>query len=110
VKTPEDAGRAVADMLSLADPPTAFFCANNRITVGALTELHRRGSDAPLLGFDDFELSHLMPRPLTLIAYDVRELARVGTERLFERIDGDQSWPATRVLPTHLVERGARPS
>jgi LacI family transcriptional regulator len=106
VKTPDQAARVVAEMLRLADPPTAFFGANHRITVGALTELHRRGSDAALLGFDDFELSHLMPRPVTLIAYDPRQLARVATQRLFDRIGGDQSWPATTILPTHLVHRG----
>jgi LacI family transcriptional regulator len=106
VKTPEDAGRTIADMLDLPDPPTAFFCTNNRLTVGAVQELYRRGSDAALLGFDDFELSHLMPRPMTLIAYDVKELARLAADRLFERIAGDQAWPTTTVVSTTLVERG----
>jgi LacI family transcriptional regulator len=108
VKTPDDAARAVAEMLDRADPPTAFLCTNNRITVGALQELWRRGSDAALVGFDDFELSHLMPRPVTVIAYDTRELARTATELLFRRISGDQSRPETTVLPTRLVERGIR--
>jgi len=39
VKTPSDAAAAVAEMLDQADPPTAFFCTNNRITVGAVQEL-----------------------------------------------------------------------
>jgi LacI family transcriptional regulator len=108
VKTPDAAARAVAELLDQADPPTAFFCTNNRITVGALQELCRRGSDAALVGFDDFELSHLMPRPMTVIAYDTRELARTAAELLFRRIGGDQSRPATTVLPTRLVERGIR--
>jgi len=106
VKTPGDAARAVTQMLDQADPPTAFFGTNNRITVGALQELYRRGSDAALVGFDDFELSHLMPRPVTVIAYDTRELARTATELLFQRINGDRSRPATTVLPTRLVDRG----
>ncbi len=108
VKTPHDAARAVAELLDRADAPTAFFCTNNRITVGALQELWRRGSDAGLVGFDDFELSHLMPRPLTVIAYDTRELARTAAELLFRRIGGDPSPPATIVLPTRLVDRGIR--
>ncbi len=108
VKGPDDAARVIAEMLVLADPPTAFFCTNNRITVGALQELYRRGSDAALLGFDDFELSHLMPRPLTVIAYDARELGRIAAELLFKRIGGDASWPTTTIVPTHLVERGIR--
>ncbi len=107
VKGPDDAARVVAEMLTLADPPTAFFCTNNRITVGALHELYRRGNDAALLGFDDFELSHLMPRPLTVIAYDVREFGRLAADRLFQRIGGDQSWPSTIIVPTHLIERAS---
>lgn len=108
VKTPEDAARAVAELLDQADPPTAFLCTNNRITVGALQELWRQGNPAALVGFDDFELAHLMPRPFTVIAYDLRELARTAAELLFRRIGGDGSWPATIVLPTRLVDRGIR--
>jgi LacI family transcriptional regulator len=104
--TPEEAARAVAEMLDRPNPPTAFFCANNLITVGALTELHRQANDAALVGFDDFELSHLMPRPLTIVAYDVAALGRVAVERLFRRINGERMRPATTVLPTKLVERG----
>ena len=106
VRTPADAARAVGEMLDRADPPTAFFCLNNRITVGAIEELWRRGSDAGLAGFDDFEFSHLMPRPFTVVAHDPRELARTATEQLFRRIAGDESWPLSQILPTHLVERG----
>jgi LacI family transcriptional regulator len=109
VKTPDDAARAVAEMLDSADPPTAFFCTNNRITVGALQELWRRGDDrVGLVGFDDFELSHLMPRPFTVIAYDTVELARTATELLFRRISGDRSWPVTLILPTRLIDSGIR--
>jgi LacI family transcriptional regulator len=106
--TPEAAARAVAEMLADPRPPTAFFCANNRTTVGALTELHRQGSDAALVGFDDFELSHLMPRPLTIVAYDVAALGRVAAERVFRRIGGERMRPSTTVLPTHLVQSGIR--
>ncbi len=93
-------------MLAMPDPPTAFFCLNNRITVGALQELWARRSGAGLVGFDDFELSHLMPRPFHVVAYDPAELARIAAERLFARIGGDQSWPSTRTLPTYLIKRG----
>jgi LacI family transcriptional regulator len=108
VRAPDDAAAAVRELLDMDDPPTAFFCANNRITVGALQELYRLRSDTALLGFDDFELSHLMPRPMTLIGYDPCEMARVAADRLFERIAGDQSPPTTVILSTHLVERGMR--
>lgn len=106
VAHPGEAARAVASMLDGADPPTAFFAGNNRISVGAIQELYRRGHDAALVGFDDFELSALMPRPLTVIAYDVQELGRAAAVRLFERIGGDDSWPSETVIGTRLVQRG----
>lgn len=109
VSDPDGAARAVAAMLDANDPPTAFFTGNNRITVGAVRELYRRGSRAALMGFDDFELSALMPRPLTVIAYDVRELGRAAAVRLFERIGGDASWPSEITIPTRLVQRGVEP-
>jgi LacI family transcriptional regulator len=109
VKTPDDAAGAVAELLDGADPPTAFFCANNRITIGALHELWRRDANGvELIGFDDFELSHLMPRPVTVIAYDTVQLARTATELLFRRIAGDRTRPVTMVLPTRLVDSGIR--
>jgi LacI family transcriptional regulator len=107
IRDPAAAARTVAELLDQPDPPTAFFSLNNRITVGVIEELCRRGSDAALLGFDDFDMARLVPYPLTVIAYDTRELARAATELLFRRIGGDRSLPRTVVLPTELVARGA---
>lgn len=106
VREPATAARAIGDMLDQYEPPTAFFTLNNRITAGAVEELWRRRSDADLVGFDDFELSHLMPRRFNVVAYDTRELARQAAHLLFERIAGDTSPPRTVMLPTSLVERG----
>ncbi len=108
VRDPASAAAAVGEMLDSADPPTAFFALNNRITVGVVQELWRRKSPAGIVGFDDFELSHLMPVPLTVIAYDTRELARQAAELLFARISRESFWPRTVVLPTRLLERGLR--
>ena len=108
VRDPETAARVVGALLDGADPPTAFFGTNNRITVGILGELHRRRSPAAVVGFDDFEMSHLMPRPFTVIAYDTRALGRQAAELLFRRVGGDRSAPTTTILPTVLVDRGLR--
>ncbi|GII55924.1 LacI family transcriptional regulator [Planotetraspora thailandica] len=109
IRGPSAAARVVSEMLDRPDAPTAFFSLNNRITLGVIEELHRRGSDAALLGFDDFDMAGLVPYPLTVIAYDTRELARAAAELLFRRIEGDRSWPRTVVLPTELVARGLAP-
>jgi LacI family transcriptional regulator len=106
VRDPHTAARTVAALLDRPDPPTALFGTNNRITVGILGELWRRGGPEDLLGFDDFELSHLMPRPLTVISYDAHAFGRSAAELIFRRIAGDRSWPSTTTLPTRVVDRG----
>jgi LacI family transcriptional regulator len=101
------AGRAaVAELLGRDDPPTAFFASNNRITVGVVEELWWRRAEADVVGFDDFELSHLLPRPVTVVAYDVAEIGRAGAELLFGRIAGDSGPTQRIVVPTTLVQRG----
>ena len=90
VREPVSAAKATAEMLDRTDPPTAFFTLNNRITVGALQELWRRGNDAALVGFDDFELSHLMPRPLTVVAL---RRTRVRAHRGRVALRTRQPWP-----------------
>jgi LacI family transcriptional regulator len=106
---PSAAATAVGELLDGPRPPTAFFSGNNRITIGALTELIRRDSDVELVGFDDFESSALMPRRFTVVTFDDRELGRRGAEMLFGRIAGSRTPPVTSVLPTRLEERGIGP-
>src|SRR5262249_3930154 len=102
-----DIEAAVTEMLESAQPPTALFCLNNRLTLGALSALDRAGRDPEVVGFDDFEPAGLLPVPLTVGSYDAREIGRAGAGVLCERIDGDQSRPRTVVIPTRLVDRSA---
>ncbi|MFC7643174.1 substrate-binding domain-containing protein [Streptosporangium lutulentum] len=108
VRDPAAAARAVAEMLDRPNPPTAFFSLNNRITLGVIEELHRRGSDAALLGFDDFDMARLVPYPLTVIAYDTHELARTATDLLFRRIGETGPGPVRWCSPPSWWSRASR--
>jgi LacI family transcriptional regulator len=102
-----EAARAEMDrLLDLDDPPTAVFCAYNRITEGVVTSVWERGADTMVAGFDDFRFSRLVPVPLLLVAYDAREYGRTAAERLFARIAGDDSAPRHLTFPTQLVRTG----
>lgn len=108
IHSPHEARRAVARMMDLAEPPTAIFCGNNRSTIGTVEELWRRGSTVEVSGFDDFEMSRLLPQSVTIVDYDTARLGVLAAERLFDRID-DASLPSRdRFLPTHLVSRGGK--
>jgi len=106
VRGPEEARLAVGRLLLLDSPPTAFFCGNNRSSIGALRTLWERQSTEALVAFDDFALAELMPRPFRVLRYDNRALGTLGAELLFRRINGEIFDPVTVVLPTELCPRG----
>jgi LacI family transcriptional regulator len=105
----EDSAQACVAMLSGDDPPTAFFTAHLRSTLGAIEALSSLGREdtCALVGFDDFPLfDHLRPG-VSVIAQDARALGTLAAEVLFERIAGDSSPAKQHVVPTRLIERGS---
>jgi LacI family transcriptional regulator len=100
-----EAEAATRELLSLADPPTAFFATNNRACVGALRAIRGAGAPAALVGFDDFELADMLS--VTVVRHDPRQMGRRAAQLLFARLDGDERPPQRIVLPTELVVRGS---
>ena len=101
---------ATRELLGAPEPPTAFFAANNLISVGMLRALEHAGlripEDAAFAAFDDFELAAVLHPRLTLIRQPAYELGRAAAELLFDRLEG--RGPSSRqhlVLPTELIVR-----
>lgn len=71
---------AMAELLKLADWPTAIVTANDLTAIGALRVIHNRGFSVPgdfsIVGFDDIELSDIVYPPLTTLRLPRNELAR----------------------------------
>ncbi len=108
----DDAAAAVEDLLTMAEPPTAIFACNNRMSIGAVKAL-AAAADPPgsgriaLVGFDDFELADVLTPPVSVVAYDLPALGRRAADDLFDRLAGDAG-PARRVvMPTWIVARGS---
>ena len=99
------AAAAVHRQLGGPQPPTAFFSANNRTTVGGQrgirgrrTEGHRYADGVPALAsFDDVELADLLGIPLTVMSHDPRRLGATAATMLFERLNG-VAGPGPRVV------------
>ncbi|WP_423917328.1 LacI family DNA-binding transcriptional regulator [Frigoribacterium sp. 2-23] len=94
------------DLLSLAEPPTAVFTSNNRVTIGALTAV--RGLDVPpaLVGFDDFDLADLLG--VTVVSHDPGAMGREAARLALDPVGPGRERPAKRVVvPTRLVPRGS---
>lgn len=99
---------AMLELLELGCPPTAVFAANNRNAIGAIRAIGRRRADGTpvalaMVSFDDFELSEMMPMPVTVVDHDARELGREAAQLLFERLLGVAQGAARSVqMPTTL--------
>ncbi len=107
-----DAGQsetALRDLLELPKDrrPTAVLAANNRNTVGALRALRGHRHELALVGIDEFELADVLTPAVTVVRTYPERLAAVATERVFARLDGDQSPPERLIVPSELVVRGS---
>ena len=100
---------AVTRLLTMPDPPTALFSAQNMVTIAAVRALRRLGLEhtVALVGFDDFPLADLVTPGITVVAQDPPAIGRLAATVLFERIAGDNRPPATHIVPTTLVRRGS---
>jgi LacI family transcriptional regulator len=101
---------AAGELLGLAEPPTALFTANSRITIGAFRAISLAEASTALAGFDDFELADMLGLPLTIVTYNPEELGRQAATLLLDRMahgPGAGAVPTRRVVvPTTIVEYG----
>ncbi len=106
----QEAGfQGALQLMQQPDPPTALFCFNDRVAMGAYMALQRLGlhvpDDVSIIGFDNQEViaAHLLPG-LTTMQLPHYEMGCWGVDRLL----GDAPASGNRVLlPCPLVERGS---
>jgi LacI family transcriptional regulator len=109
-RTIATAEAAARELLALAEPPDALFCANNRNTIGAFRAMSGTGTRALLAGFDDFELADVLGLPLIVVAYDPGELGRQAAALLLDRMQHRDvsagTAPRRIIIPTRVVAYG----
>ncbi|GAA2120261.1 LacI family DNA-binding transcriptional regulator [Actinomadura napierensis] len=103
------AEQAVDSLMSLPEPPTALFVANNHMTIGVMRALDRRGvrvpEDLALTVFDDFEWASIFRPRLTAIAQPIREIATRSVSMLADRIADPDRPPRTVRLKPRFMHR-----
>jgi LacI family transcriptional regulator len=88
--------RAAERLLAAAEPPTALFCFNDRMAMGAYRAASERGlripQDLSIVGFDDQQIiaEGLFPA-LTTVALPHLEMGRWAVERMIELIENPES-------------------
>lgn len=98
---------AMAQALASRRRPTALFCANYELTLGALLAITNAGLSIPedisFVGFDGEELAEITKPRLWMIVQPIEDLAARTAELMLARLAGDTSPARKVVLPTRLV-------
>ncbi len=104
-------GRAsLPSLLGGRDQPTAVFCANDIIAIGALNTAHELGvrvpEDIALVGFDDLEQASWPVFDLTTIKVPFDAMLRSAVTSLLDRLSGHEGDARQLVHPITRVLRG----
>jgi LacI family transcriptional regulator len=96
-------------LLSIANPPTAIFAANDEMAFGAIDAIHSKGLKVPdhvsVIGFDDIPTaSHVFP-PLTTMRQPLVDMAARAVSEVVELIQGRENNASKMTFPLELVIR-----
>jgi DNA-binding LacI/PurR family transcriptional regulator len=102
---------AMRALLGHHERPTAVFCANDLIALGAHKACAMAGVSLPgdlsILGCDDIDVGTLVTPELSTISTPQRELGAIAVRMLLRQLDeAGKEPPASQTLPVRLVVRG----
>jgi len=107
----ESGAVAAERLLGRRQPPTAIFCFNDEMAMGALQTARRRSVRVPdelaIVGFDDIRFARLMDPPLTTVAQPMRAIGEGTVRLLLEILHGAVDVPASVTLPHTLTIRAS---
>ena len=106
----EASGYAAAQAFLALDPrPTALFCANDAMAIGALRALREAGLDVPgdvaLAGFDDVPVARYVTPALTTVHVPIDAMGTHAVEAVLAAVNVPGAAPPVVTLPTRLVVR-----
>ncbi len=91
------------------DLPTAFFCHNDEVALGAMEALRLNGvrvpEDISLIGHDDIKRASLSVPGLTTVGGIMEELTEKLSDMLFASLEGQTGEIETASIEPHLVIR-----
>ncbi|WP_053674139.1 LacI family DNA-binding transcriptional regulator [Streptomyces sp. NRRL B-1140] len=108
---PESGFTACDTLLDLPEPPTALFAASDRMALGAIEALRRRGlrvpQDMSVVGFDDLPEVRWSAPPLTTVRRPLADMGRLAVRTVL-RLTRDEQPDSPRVeLGTELMLRAS---
>ncbi len=99
---------SIKTLLDQPSPPTAVFCSNDYIALGAIKGAREAGLTLPeelsIVGFDDMQTASYMVPPLTTIRQPAYDMGRRAAELLLQLIE-KKSKPTQDMMATSLIVR-----
>jgi LacI family transcriptional regulator len=106
-----DGHQVALGLLARDRRPTALFCANDEIAIGAYAAARELGLSVPrdvaVTGWDDVPMSSHLSPPLTTVRQPLVELGARAAELLQGRVEGADGEPVSVLLPTEVVFRAS---
>ncbi|VXB79806.1 Putative transcription regulator, LacI family [Arthrobacter sp. 9V] len=108
----QDAGqRATAELLGMADRPTAIFAHNDQLALGAREAAYAQDLSVPgelsLVGYDNSRVAALHGIDLTSVDLHAAELGLIAGTIALDRLRNPEAPVADRCLTTELVMRAS---
>lgn len=106
--------RGATQLVALAHPPTAIFCANDAMAIGALSALRAADVDVPsrmaVVGFDDIPVAKFLYPPLTSVRVGIASFGERAVTLLLDTLS-ERAPPAVGARrdlhPTEIVVRAS---
>jgi LacI family transcriptional regulator len=99
------------ELLSLSNPPTAIFAANDQSAIGAMEAADEAGlhipKDLSVVGFDNIPQTAYTTPPLTTVDQSIDEMGYMATKMLIELIQGKPLETRLHKIPTKLIVRNS---
>ncbi|QEM82494.1 LacI family DNA-binding transcriptional regulator [Halomonas binhaiensis] len=107
--TLESGYRAAIALVEARERPTAIFCENDEMAIGAIQCIKEQGlrvpDDISVAGFDDIAFARYCDPPLTTISQPAEDFGHEAVALLLGLMDGGVQRDARRVMPFKLVTR-----
>lgn len=101
--------KAMEKLLSLKNPPTAVFCSNDDMAVGAINAIFAKGLNVPkdisIIGFDDIVSAQYTNPSLTTVKRHIEKISRLGAQKILDVIENNKQTGEKIFVETELMIR-----
>jgi LacI family transcriptional regulator len=102
---------AMKKLLLLAKCPTAVFCSNDDMALGAYKAIYEVGKKVPedisVVGFDDNAFSQYITPALTTVKRPMERISEEGAKRLFQMVESKNRVQDTVYMNTDIIIRNS---